>query len=116
MDDGIKTTVASGSAYGREPQHHDAEITEVAPGTPCGEFMRRYWHPVELSARVVDRPRMLRILGEDLVIFRDRRGRPGLLYPRCAHRGTTLYYGRVEEDGLRCCYHGWLFDTEGRCL
>ena len=49
-------------------------------------------------------------------VFRDRKGRAGLLYPRCMHRGTSLYYGRVEQDGLRCCYHGWLFDVEGRCL
>jgi len=105
-----------GTAYGRAPQHHDAEITEVAPGTPCGEFMRRYWHPVALSERIGPTPQNVRILGEDLVIFRDRKGRPGLLYPRCCHRGTTLYYGRVENDGIRCCYHGWLFDVEGRCL
>jgi phenylpropionate dioxygenase-like ring-hydroxylating dioxygenase large terminal subunit len=105
-----------GTAYGRAPQHHDAEITEVGPGTPCGEFMRRYWHPVALAERVGPTPQKLRILGEDLVLFRDRAGRPGLLYPRCCHRGTTLYYGRVENDGIRCCYHGWLFDVEGRCL
>jgi phenylpropionate dioxygenase-like ring-hydroxylating dioxygenase large terminal subunit len=58
----------------------------------------------------------VRVLGEDLVLFRDRKGRPGLLYPRCMHRGTTLYYGKVEDEGIRCCYHGWLFDVEGRCL
>ena len=58
----------------------------------------------------------MRILGEDLVLFRDRKGRAGLLYPRCMHRGTSLYYGRVEQDGIRCCYHGWLFDVEGHCL
>jgi nitrite reductase/ring-hydroxylating ferredoxin subunit len=105
-----------GTAYGRPPQHHDAEITEVGPGTPCGEFMRRYWHPVALSSRVEARPQNVRVLGEDLILFRDRKGRAGLLYPRCAHRGTTLYYGKVEPDGIRCCYHGWLFDIEGRCL
>ena len=105
-----------GTGYGRAYAHHDAEITEVGPGTPCGEFMRRYWHPVSLSEKVTDRPHKLRILGEDLIIFRDRQGRPGLLYARCAHRGTTLYYGKVEERGIRCCYHGWLFDVEGKCL
>ncbi len=91
-------------------------MTEVGAGTPLGEFMRRYWHPVALSDKVNDIPQKLRLLGEDLVIFRDRQGRPGLLHARCAHRGTTLYYGRVEENGIRCCYHGWLFDVEGRCL
>ncbi len=105
-----------GNAYGRGPQHHDAEITEVGPGTPCGEFMRRYWHPVSLSETLTDMPQELRILGEDLVIFRDRTGRVGLLHARCAHRGTTLYYGKVEDRGIRCCYHGWLFDVEGKCL
>ena len=56
------------------------------------------------------------MLGEDLILFRDKTGRPGLVQARCAHRGTTLYYGKVEERGIRCCYHGWLFDVEGRCL
>src|SRR3954463_3121556 len=105
-----------GNNYGRGPQHHDAEITEVRPGTPCGEFMRRYWHPVAVSDKVTSRPQNVRILGEDLVLFRDGKGRVGLLYPRCAHRGTTLYYGKVDDKGIRCCYHGWQFDVEGRCL
>jgi phenylpropionate dioxygenase-like ring-hydroxylating dioxygenase large terminal subunit len=56
------------------------------------------------------------VLGEDLILFRDRKGRPGLLYPRCAHRGTTLYYGKCEDDGIRCCYHGWLFSVDGRVM
>ena len=56
------------------------------------------------------------MLGEELILFRDGAGRPGLVYPRCCHRGTTLYYGKVEERGIRCCYHGWLFDVEGHCL
>ena len=111
-----KKRPSDGIAYGRPPQHHDAELTEVGPGTPCGEFMRRYWHPIQLSARVTDRPQNIRILCEDLILFRDKTGRPGLLYPRCAHRGTTLYYGKVDERGIRCCYHGWLFDVEGHCL
>jgi phenylpropionate dioxygenase-like ring-hydroxylating dioxygenase large terminal subunit len=105
-----------GSAYGRAAGTHDAELTEVGPGTPCGEFMRCYWQPIAVSARVTERPQNVRILGEDLVVFRDGNGRPGLLTPRCAHRGASLYYGRVEEQGIRCCYHGWLFDVEGRCL
>jgi phenylpropionate dioxygenase-like ring-hydroxylating dioxygenase large terminal subunit len=105
-----------GNAYGRGPQSHDAEITEVGPGTPGGEFMRRYWHPVSLSEKVTDTPQKLRILGEDLVIFRDRAGKVGVLHARCAHRGTTLYYGKVEARGIRCCYHGWLFSVEGKCL
>jgi nitrite reductase/ring-hydroxylating ferredoxin subunit len=107
---------SDGNAYGRGAQYHDAEITEVGPGTPCGELMRRYWHPVAEAARVTSTPQKVRILGEGLVVFRDGTGRAGLLHARCAHRGTTLYYGRVEDRGIRCCYHGWLFDVEGRCL
>ena len=81
-----------------------------------GELLRRYWQPIALSSEITDLPRKVQILGEDLVLFRDRRGRAGLLYPRCMHRGTSLFYGRIEDEGIRCCYHGWLFDTEGRCL
>ncbi len=112
----VKRPSSDGNAYGRGPQHHDAEITEVGPGTPCGEFMRRYWHPVGVSAEINETPKQLRILGEDLVIFRDKSGRAGVLHARCAHRGTTLYYGKVEDRGIRCCYHGWLFDVQGNCL
>jgi phenylpropionate dioxygenase-like ring-hydroxylating dioxygenase large terminal subunit len=71
---------------------------------------------VGVSSEVTSRPQKVRILGEDLVLFRDKAGRAGLLYPRCMHRGTTLYYGKVEERGIRCCYHGWLFSVEGHCL
>jgi len=116
MDQAATKQSPDGNNYGRGPLTWDAEMTEVAPGTPCGEFMRRYWHPVAVSANVTTRPQNLRILGEDLILFRDGSGRPGLLYPRCAHRGTTLYYGKVDEHGIRCCYHGWQFDVEGRCI
>lgn len=106
----------SGSAYGRPPQSHDAELTEVGPGTPCGELMRRYWHPVELSERLGVKPMPVRVLGEDLILFRDLEGRPGLITPRCIHRGAPMAYGKVEKEGIRCPYHGWLFGTEGECL
>jgi nitrite reductase/ring-hydroxylating ferredoxin subunit len=106
----------TGVAYGRKAGSYDAEISEVGPGTPCGEFMRRYWHPVALADQATDRPRKVRILGEDLILFRDKSGRPGLLTPRCAHRGTSLFYGKVEDDGIRCCYHGWKFDVKGHCV
>jgi nitrite reductase/ring-hydroxylating ferredoxin subunit len=105
-----------GSAYGRKQPASNRLLTEVGPGTPCGELMRRYWHPIAESKKLLDLPRKVRVLGEDLILFRDRKGRAGLLYPRCMHRGTSLFYGRVEEQGIRCCYHGWLFDVEGRCL
>jgi phenylpropionate dioxygenase-like ring-hydroxylating dioxygenase large terminal subunit len=108
--------VDEGTAYGRKPQHSNKLLTEVGPGTPCGELMRRYWQPIAVSKRVGDLPQKVRVLGEDLILFRDGKGRPGLVYPRCMHRGTSLFYGRVEAEGIRCCYHGWLFDVEGRCL
>jgi nitrite reductase/ring-hydroxylating ferredoxin subunit len=104
------------SGYGRPRHPHDAELTEVGPGTPAGELMRRYWQPVGVSSTLGDLPTPVRVLGEDLVLFRDGRGRPGLLDAHCCHRGTSLEYGRVEHAGVRCCYHGWLFDVEGRCL
>ena len=105
-----------GTAYGRPEPTYDRDITEVGPRTPAGEWMRRYWHPIALSENVEPVPQNVRILGEDLILFRDRKGRPGLLYPRCAHRGTTLFYGKCEDDGIRCCYHGWLFSVDGQCL
>lgn len=104
------------TAYGREPAQSDGDLVGVGPGTPCGEYLRRYWQPVGVSENVTSRPQTVRILGEDLILFRDKSGRPGLLYPRCMHRGASLYFGKVTEDGIRCCYHGWLFDVEGNCL
>ena len=105
-----------GTAYGRASQHSNDLLTKVGPGEPCGEYMRRFWQPVLASQNVTNRPREVRILGEDLIIFRDGSGKPGLLYPRCMHRGTSLFWGHVEKDGLRCCYHGWKFDVEGNCI
>ncbi len=104
------------TAYQMKPPTYRSELTEVGRGKPMGELLRRYWHPVGLAADAGDTPRKVRALGEDLVLFRDRQGRPGLLHARCCHRGTTLYYGKVEDDGIRCCYHGWKFDTAGHCL
>ena len=106
----------TGTAYGLPEPSYDADLVRVGPRTPGGEMLRRYWHPIALSVEAGSVPRKLRVLGEDLILFRDGRGRPGLVYPRCCHRGTTLYYGKVERDGIRCCYHGWLFDPEGHCL
>ncbi len=105
-----------GTAYTLPAPSYDAELTEVRRGTPMGELLRRYWHPVGLAADAGATPRQVRALGEDLILFRDGAGQPGLLHARCCHRGTTLYYGRVEPTGIRCCYHGWLFDTAGHCL
>ena len=94
----------------------DAELTHVGPGTPCGEYLRRYWQPVAMSEELGDLPRVVRILGEDLVLFRDGSGRPGLLHRHCAHRGASLEYGIVAERGIICCYHGWHYDIDGTIL
>lgn len=93
-------------------------LTRVGPGQPAGELLRRYWHPVAVAKELTDEnpTKFVRILGEDLVLFRDKKGRVGLLADRCAHRGASLVYGRVEERGIACAYHGWLYDTEGNCL
>jgi phthalate 4,5-dioxygenase oxygenase subunit len=93
-------------------------LTRTGTGTACGELLRRYWQPVALSEELPPGapPVKIKLLGEDLVLFRDDQGRPGLLGIHCSHRGTDLSYGRVENGGLRCLYHGWLYDVEGRCL
>jgi nitrite reductase/ring-hydroxylating ferredoxin subunit len=108
--------VTSGNAYGRPEPTFRGELTQVGRGSPMGELLRRYWHPIGVSADAGDMPKKVRVLAEDLVLFRDRGGRPGLVYPRCVHRGASLFYGRTEERGIRCCYHGWLFDVNGQCL
>ncbi len=113
---GSKNAIDKGTAYGRKPAQSNPLLTEVGPGKPMGELFRRYWQPIATSAQATTRPKKVRVLGEDLILFRDRKGRPGLLYPRCMHRGTTLFYGKVEDEGIRCCYHGWLFGVDGTCL
>jgi nitrite reductase/ring-hydroxylating ferredoxin subunit len=94
----------------------DTELTQVGPGTPCGEYLRRFWHPIITSEEVQDLPRRLRIMGEDLVVFRDKSGAIGLLELYCPHRGTSLEFGLVCDNGLRCCYHGWRFGVDGKIL
>lgn len=91
-------------------------LTRVGPGTPGGEMMRRYWHPIALSRDVDASPSLVKLLDEELVLFRMEDGRCGLLEARCPHRNASLVAGRVENGGLRCAYHGWLFSPEGRCL
>src|SRR5436190_628940 len=90
-------------------------LTRVGPGTPTGTLLRRYWFPIAASADLDANPvKGIKLLGEDLVLFRDRRGRLGLISERCPHRRVSLRYGIPEADGLRCCYHGWMFDGQGR--
>ncbi|HEY2993123.1 MAG TPA: aromatic ring-hydroxylating dioxygenase subunit alpha [Methylomirabilota bacterium] len=94
----------------------DPELTQVGPGTPAGEYLRRFWQPVAFVRELASTPLRVRILGEDLVVFRDRGGRNGVLHLHCAHRGASLEFGIPLERGLRCCYHGWVYDVDGRCL
>lgn len=93
-------------------------VTRTRPGTPAGEWMRRYWLPAALSEELPPGgpPVPVRLLSEDLVLFRDEQGRPGLLGLHCSHRGADLSYGRLEDGGIRCIYHGWLYDIHGSCL
>ena len=92
------------------------ELSAIGPGTGCGDYFRRFWHPVALSSDLTDLPLAVRILGEDLVLYRDHGGSIGLLDRRCAHRNTSLEFGVVNERGLRCCYHGWLYGIDGTIL
>jgi phenylpropionate dioxygenase-like ring-hydroxylating dioxygenase large terminal subunit len=94
------------------------DLTRVGPGTVMGEFMRQYWMPAALSSEVKadGDPLRLMILGEKLVAFRDSEGRVGILDHRCPHRCASLFLGRNEESGIRCVYHGWKFDVNGRCM
>lgn len=94
----------------------DRELTSVGPATPCGEWMRRAWQPIAMTSEVEAAPVALRVLGEDLVLFRDKSGRLGLLHKHCSHRGASLEYGVIMEQGISCCYHGWHFDVDGRIL
>ena len=93
-------------------------LTMTGPGTPMGEVFRRYWQPVALSEEITPggKPVQLKVMSEDLVLFRDDSGQPGLLGLRCSHRLTSLAYGRVEDGGIRCPFHGWLYDVSGACL
>lgn len=104
------------TGYDLAPPEHNAALTEVGRGTPMGELLRRYWHPIGLTGDATETPTLVKALGEELILFRDGEGRAGLVHPRCAHRGSSLYFGKVEPRGIRCCYHGWLFDVEGNCL
>jgi 5,5'-dehydrodivanillate O-demethylase len=100
----------------RTTKEENELLTQVRAGTPMGEFLRRYWWPVGISADLKNKPTFIRVLGEDLVLFRDGKGRPAVLGALCSHRRANLCLGDVEEKGLRCRYHGWLYDIEGHIL
>ena len=105
------------SGYHQRKDRPIEELTaQVGPGTPCGEYMRRFWHPFLLSEQLTHRPKAVRVLGEDLVLYRDLSGDLGLVHKHCAHRGASLEFGIIAEHGIRCCYHGWLFANDGTIL
>ena len=94
-------------------------LCRVGPGTPMGTLMRQYWLPGLLSREVPapdSDPRRIMLLGEELIAFRDTNGNVGLIQNHCPHRGASLFFGRNEESGLRCVYHGWKFDVDGKCI
>ena len=94
-------------------------VTRVGPGTPMGNVMRRYWMPAMLTSEVPgpdSDPVRVRLLGENLIGFRDTNGQVGLVAENCPHRGASLFFGRNEECGIRCVYHGWKFDSTGQCV
>jgi len=124
MDDKVNPATDPGrQAYAGYHLRHDrsraevdVELTHCGPGTPMGEYMRRFWQPVCLSEELTDVPKAIRIMNEDLVAFRDRGGRVGVLDRHCPHRGASLEYGIVQPRGIRCCYHAWQFDVDGSIL
>ncbi len=93
-------------------------LTQVGPGTPGGELLRRYWQPICVASELTaEKPKKrVTVMGEDLVIFRLDAQRYGCMAESCAHRGCSLYYGFIEPEGIRCAYHGWKYDANGRCL
>ena len=92
-------------------------LTHVGPGTPMGSLMRRYWQPIAASVQLKEEPvRRVRLLGEDLVLYRDEAGVLGLIGNKCAHRRVDLLFGIPTENGLRCPYHGWRYDQTGQCI
>ena len=96
----------------------DEEIARIGPGTPAGEYLRRFWHPVYITEELGELPEAIRILGEDLVLFRygEQRDQIGLVHKHCIHRRASLEYGKCEDNGIRCCYHGWLYAPDGEIL
>jgi 5,5'-dehydrodivanillate O-demethylase len=97
-------------------KEQNEKLTQVGPGTPMGTLLRRYWYPIAASSELDPSPtKKIKLLGEDLVLYRNKKGELGLIGERCPHRGVSLVYGIPEEEGLRCQYHGWCFDHKGNC-
>jgi len=99
--------------------HNNEQITRTGPGTPMGDYLRRYWLPAITSRELPDPdcpPIRVKLLSEELIAFRTTSGEVGLIQNACPHRGASLFFGRNEEEGLRCVYHGWKFDVLGNCV
>ncbi len=114
-----KPDITAGAYQGYQQPHRgesDELLVRTSRGTACGEYMRRYWQPVALTSEVEDMPRLIRVMSEDLVLFRDKSERYGLVHRQCPHRRASMEFGMCEERGIRCCYHGWLFDIDGTVL
>jgi nitrite reductase/ring-hydroxylating ferredoxin subunit len=105
-----------GGYYNQPTPNDDTLLTHVGPATPCGEYLRHYWHPFMLVSELGELPVAVRLLGENLVVFRDQSGQLGLLHRHCAHRGVSLEFGIIEEHGIRCSYHGWHYSVDGTIL
>ncbi|MCY0386995.1 Rieske 2Fe-2S domain-containing protein [Robbsia sp. Bb-Pol-6] len=112
----VRKLVPFGGYHTSKIPGHDPELTETGPGTPMGEYMRGFWHPVCMAIELTDTPRYLKILCEELVAFRDGSGAIGVLHAHCVHRGASLEYGAIQEHGIKCCYHGMVFGVDGSCL
>ena len=109
-------TTRFGGYLHREVPEEDVELAHVGPDTPCGEYLRRFWQPICFSDELKDLPHRVKVLGEELVVFRDLSGTVGLLVLHCPHRGASLEFGLIDAKGIRCCYHGWLFAPDGTIL
>ena len=98
-------------------KRENEKLTRVGPGTPAGELLRRYWHPIAVAAEFKEKSvKRLRILGEDLVLYKGEDNSHGLVAEQCSHRGASLAYGRIEGCNIRCAYHGWLYGPDGKCV
>ena len=99
-------------------QEENGFLTRIGPETPAGQLLRRYWHPIAAAVELTEEKpkKRVRVLGEDLLLYRNQNGGYGLVRERCSHRGASLYYGFVEADGIRCAYHGWKYDACGKCV
>jgi nitrite reductase/ring-hydroxylating ferredoxin subunit len=102
--------------YRREVPRDDEELTRVGPGTPCGEYLRRFWQPIAFLYELTDLPLRVRIMCEDLVVFRSGNGEVGVVDLHCSHRGASLEFGQICDTGIRCPYHGWLYGVDGKVL